>query len=120
MDGNFTGSCFEYKARNLDNIADIPALELCKNILADVVHSHIRLYSAVSVLNINEVSLAHITPCHNSSGNSYFFIFKIFKIGLDFVAVMSLSCNGNFKRVVALILQFSELINSNLLLLVFG
>ena len=120
MNRNFACSGLKYKACNLNNIANVPSLELCEHILAHIVHTDICLYSAVAVLNVDKISLAHITPSHNSAGNGYILIFEFIKVCLNFVAVMSLCSKSNLKRISAAVLKCFELIYTNLLLLIFG
>ena len=85
MNGNFTRSGLKHKALYFNYISDIPSLKLGKSLFADIVHSNISLNSAVSVLNVDKVSLTHITPGHYSACYDNIFIFKIFKISLDFI-----------------------------------
>jgi len=71
MNGDLTSACSENEALNLDDVADIPLLELCKLILADIVHSDINLHTSCTVGDINKVSLTHISPCHDTAAESY-------------------------------------------------
>ena len=120
MNGNLARSGFEHIALDFNDIAEIPGFKFFKSFLADIIHSHIGLNSAVSVLNVNEVCLAHIAPSHNSACDCDILFFKLVEMGLDFIAVVGLGCKCDFKWVLACILKSLKLVYSDLLLLVFG
>ena len=120
MNGNLARSGFEHIALDFNDIAEIPGFKFFKSVLADIIHSHIGLNSAVSVLHINEIGLAHIAPCHNSAGDNNILVFKRFKIRLNIIRVVGLRCKRDFKRILAAFLQSPELIYPDLLLFVFG
>ena len=60
VDGYLAPAGLEHRAAHFKDIADIPLLELCKCILADIVYAHIDLNTARAVTDIDEVRLAHI------------------------------------------------------------
>ena len=68
VDRDLSHTCSENKSLNADDIADIPLLELSELFLADIVCTDIALDAVGIVTDIDEVSLTHITPAHDTSG----------------------------------------------------
>ena len=129
MNGDFARSCSEHEAFNLGKVADVPLFKLGKSIFAYVVHSDINLDFAHFVVQVKEVSLAHVAPCHNSAANAYIefgsfalgaVLFEFFKLLYKFVRVHSLLGGSDFKRVLAFFLQRLEFCNSVLPLFAFA
>ena len=67
MNGYLACSGLENKALNTNDIAHVPGLELLELLLADVVHAHIYLHTVGAVTNVDEVSLAHVSPGHDTA-----------------------------------------------------
>ena len=136
MNRNLALSCTENKALNTNDIADVPLLEFSKLVCTDIVHSYIYLHTVAAVTNVNEVSLAHISPGHNTSCNFNIDFSSLEKFLKLFVITVCLSdslslgflvsltklsvadCHiilCDFKRIFTVLLHFVKLLNTDFL-----
>ena len=93
MNGDLSLSRSENEALNADDIADIPFLEFSKFLFADIVGTDIDLNPVGIVTDIDKVSLAHITPAHDTSCDFQHIGLHLVKTGFYFFLVTAGSRN---------------------------
>ena len=100
-------ACSEDIALNADDITDIPLfLELLEKVCADIVGTNIYLYTVGLVADVDEVSLAHISPAHDTACDTDDILVKLFKLGSLLLLVVAHSSEylGFLSLILSLVL----------------
>ena len=114
MNGNFSRLCFKDMPLDPDDVADVKLLECLIGFRSNLVPGHIALNVAFQILYIAKRRLAHDALAHHSSGNGHLFIFPLGKMILNLFGMMRLVEFYNLKRIRSRLLQFLQLISSDL------
>ena len=110
MHGDLAGLGLEDFALDTYDIAHIILFEIRIGLFSDAVSCHIYLDVAGQILYITEGCLTHDTFGHYTSGDTDGLAFQFFEIVLDIGAVMGHIIFGDLKRILACLLQVSQLL----------
>ena len=114
MDGNLTGLCFENKAADAHNVADVQLFEALVFLLTQGIAAHIALQSAAQILHMAERGFSHNALGHNASRNGDFFIFQCVKIVFNILGGVGSVVLGYLKGILSCRLQFGKLFTATI------
>ncbi len=114
VNGNFASFGAEHEALNADNVADVEFFEFGESIFPEVVDFDIDLHFAVTVMQVAEERLAHITATHHSARKCDILIFKFVEIFDNIFGIMRKVEFNILKRIASVRNKCGEFITAYL------